>query len=449
MKLVPVMPGEEVRYERRQPLPEGSVQITPEQQQLIGVEYGTVDYENVSGALRAVARVTIDETKVAKVNSKLEGWLEQVFVDSVGGQVKKGDPLVTIYSPEALATQQEYLLAIKGQTMMHDSPVHEMLGSTDNLVAAAKKRLELWDITDRQIAAITETGRPVQYLTLYAPASGFVMERNAYAEGESLPETVLYNITDLSSVWVMADVFEHEASNVRIGQSVALTLAYLPGRTFRGRVSYILPAIDPATRTVKVRIEFHNPEFLLKPEMYGEVEFQTGGSRRLVVPGPRCSIRAIRRFRGPQQRLLRTARRQDRAQNGGRTENLERAEGRRAHRHLRQLRSIPKATENRAGRGFEMIISIHRVLRAQPLPGVPVRGRIGAGGLLVDAADSAGRNPRLERHAGDRLFALGPQPGHSGGPGHLPDCQRHARSAESEGCARLQRFRLLVRLHHF
>ena len=115
MKLVPVMPGEEARYERRaNRLPEGSVQITPEKQQLIGVEYGTVDYENVSGALRAVARVTLDETKVAKVNSKLEGWLEQVFVDSVGRQVKKGDPLVTIYSPEALATQQEYLLAIKG-----------------------------------------------------------------------------------------------------------------------------------------------------------------------------------------------------------------------------------------------------------------------------------------------------------------------------------------------
>jgi RND family efflux transporter MFP subunit len=285
MKLVPVFPGEEARYERKaNRLPEGSVQITPEKQQLIGVEYGTVEYENVSGALRAVARVTLDETKVAKVNSKLEGWLDQVFVDSVGRQVKKGDPLVTIYSPEALATQQEYLLAIKGREMIHDSPVHEMLGSTDNLVAAAKKRLELWDIGDRDIAAITSSGQPLKSLTLYSPASGFVMERNAYAKQRIMPDTVLYNIADLSTVWVLADVFEYEAANVRIGQSAALTLAYLPGRTFRGRVSYILPAIDPATRTVKVRIEFPNPEFLLKPEMYGEVEFQTGGTRRLVVP---------------------------------------------------------------------------------------------------------------------------------------------------------------------
>jgi RND family efflux transporter MFP subunit len=285
MKLVPVLPGDEARYDRKaNRLPEGSVQITPEKQQLIGVEYGTVDYENVSGALRAVARVTLDESKVAKVNSKLEGWLEQVFVDSVGRQVTKGEPLVTIYSPEALATQQEYLLAVKGREMMRDSPVHEMLGSTDNLVAAAKKRLELWDISDPQIASIIETGQPVKYLTLYAPTSGVVMERNAYAKQRIMPDTVLYNIADLSTVWVVADVFEYESSSVRIGQSAALTLAYLPGRTFRGRVSYILPTIDPATRTVKVRIEFPNPQFLLKPEMYGEVEFQTGGTRRLVVP---------------------------------------------------------------------------------------------------------------------------------------------------------------------
>ncbi len=285
MKLVPVFAGEEARYERRaNRLPEGSVQITPEKQQLIGVEYGTAEYENVSGAVRAVARVTLDETRIAKVNSKLEGWLEQVFVDSTGRRVTKGEPLVTIYSPEALATQQEYLLALKARDTMHDSPVHEMLGSTENLIAAAKKRLELWDIGEEQIAAITASGKPVQYLTLYAPASGFVMERNAYAKQRIMPDTVLYNIADLSTVWVVADVFEYEASAVRVGQPAALTLAYLPGRTFRGHVSYILPAIDPATRTVKVRIEFPNAEFLLKPEMYGEVEFQTGGMRRLVVP---------------------------------------------------------------------------------------------------------------------------------------------------------------------
>jgi RND family efflux transporter MFP subunit len=270
MKLVAVYPGDEARYDRRaNKLPVGSVQITPEKQQLIGVEYGTVEYETVHSSVRAVARV--------------EGWIDQVFVDFTGQQVRQGDPLLTIYSPEALATQQEYLLAIKAQHMLHDNPVHEMLGSTENLVAAAKKRMELWDIGDGQIAEITASGVPLKNLTLTSPITGFVMERNVFAKQRIMPETALYTIADLSRVWVMADVFEYEAAAVRMGTPATLTLSYLPGRTFRGRVNYILPQVDAATRTLKVRIEFDNPDFALKPDMYGEVEFQTGGGRRLVV----------------------------------------------------------------------------------------------------------------------------------------------------------------------
>ena len=285
MKLVPVFAGEEARYERRaNKLPEGTVQITPEKQKLIGVELATAQYENSTGSVRAVARVALNETKVAKVQSKLEGWIDQVFVDSTGKAVQQGEPLLTIYSPEALATQQDYLLAIRAQRDMHDNPVHEMLGSTENMVAAAKKRMELWDISDRQIAQIGSTGQPIKSLTLSAPISGFVMERNAFAKQRVMGDTVLYTLADLSTVWVMADVFEYEAAAIRVNQRATLTLAYLPGRTFRGRVSYILPQVDATTRTLKVRIEFENPGFVLKPEMYGEVEFQTGGARKLVVP---------------------------------------------------------------------------------------------------------------------------------------------------------------------
>jgi RND family efflux transporter MFP subunit len=284
MKLVPVYPGDEARYDRRaNKLPVGSVQITPEKQQLIGVEYGTVEYETVHSSIRAVARVALDETKIAKVHSKLEGWIDQVFVDFTGKQVRQGDPLLTLYSPEALATQQEYLLAIKAQHLMHENPVHEMLGSTENLVAAAKKRMELWDIGDGQIAEIAASGVPLKNLTLNSPITGFVMERNVFAKQRIMPETALYTIADLSRVWVMADVFEYEAAAVRVGTPATLTLSYVPGRTFRGRVNYILPQVDAATRTLKVRIEFDNPDFALKPDMYGEVEFQTGGGRRLVV----------------------------------------------------------------------------------------------------------------------------------------------------------------------
>lgn len=282
MQLVPVYEGDEKKYKSR--MPAGTVQITPEKQQLIGVEYSTVQYEMVSNAMKAAARVTLDETKVAKVQSRLEGWIDQVFVDFTGKQVHQGDPLLTLYSPEALATQHEYLLALKAQRQMQDNPMHEMMGSTENLVEAAKKRLQLWDITDRQIEEIGRTGKTLLNLTLDSPISGFVMERNAFPKQHVTTDTVLYTVADLSTVWVIADVFEYEAGSVRLNSPATLTLAYLPGRTFHGRVSYILPQVDPATRTMKFRIQFDNPGFALKPDMYGEVEFRTGGERKLVAP---------------------------------------------------------------------------------------------------------------------------------------------------------------------
>jgi RND family efflux transporter MFP subunit len=281
MKLLPVYADEAKKTTSQPP---GTVEIPPEKQQLMGVAYGAAEYESATGSIRAAARVTLDETKIAKVQTKLEGWIDQVFVNFTGKLVQKGDPLLTIYSPEAVATQQEYLLAAKAQGLMQDNPVHEILGSTENLVAAARKRLELWDISDQQIDEISRTGEALKNLTLYSPISGFVMERNAFPSQRVTPETVLYTVADLSTVWVIADVFEYEAVNIRLNQPASLTLTYLPGRTFHGRVSYILPQVDPATRTLKVRLEVANPGYALKPDMYGEVEFQTGGARRLVVP---------------------------------------------------------------------------------------------------------------------------------------------------------------------
>lgn len=283
MKLVPVYPGEEARYQATKG-PVGAVDISPEKQQLIGVQYGTAGYETVTDTIRAAARVTLDETKIAKVQSRIEGWVDQVFVDFIGKSVTKGDPLVTIYSPEALATQQEYLLAIRAQHMAHDNPMPEMMGSAETLVAAARKRLELWDISDRQVEEIARTGKTLQNLTLYAPVSGFVMERNAFTRQRVTQDTVLYTVADLSTVWVVADVFEYEAANVRLNQPATITMDYLPGRTLHGRVSYILPQVDPNTRTLKVRIQVDNPGYLLKPDMYCNVELQAGGARKLVVP---------------------------------------------------------------------------------------------------------------------------------------------------------------------
>jgi RND family efflux transporter MFP subunit len=198
--------------------------------------------------------------------------------------VNKGQPLLTFYSPEALATQQEYLLALKAQQAMHDNPMHEITASTENLLTAARRRLELWDISDAQIETIRKSGEPLKDLTLYSPISGFVTERNAFPQQHITPDTMLYTVADLATVWVIADVFEYEAANVRVGQSASMTLTYLPGKSFHGRVSYILPQVDPTTRTLKVRIQLNNPGYALKPDMYGEVELHGSARRMLTVP---------------------------------------------------------------------------------------------------------------------------------------------------------------------
>ena len=280
MKLVPMYAGEQLPNR----VAANAVQVSPEKQQSIGVEYGTAEYETTADTIRAAARVTLDDTKIVKVQTRLEGWIDRVFADFTGKYVKKGDPLATVYSPDALATQQEFLLALRAQHTMHDEAMPAMAAGNDNLVAAARKRLELWDISGPQIDEVGRTGKPIENLTVYAPASGYITERNAFPKQHVTPDTVLYTLADLSSVWVVADVFEYEAAGVRLGQAATLTLDYLPGRTFYGRVSYILPGVDPASRTLKARIEFANPGGLLKPDMYGQVEIHTGGARRLMAP---------------------------------------------------------------------------------------------------------------------------------------------------------------------
>jgi RND family efflux transporter MFP subunit len=280
MTLVAVHAGEESRYQARE---KGMVQVSPEKQQLIGVEYGTAEYESSTDSIQAAARVTLDETRISKVQPRLEGWIDRVFVDFTGKYVKQGDPLLTLYSPDAVATEQEYLLAVKAEHTMHSSAMPAMTESTMNLVAAARRRLELWDIPAAQVDEIGRTGKTVDDLTLVSPASGFVTERNAFSKQHVTPDTVLYTVADLSTVWVIADVFEYEAANVRLGQAAAMTLDYLPGRTFHGRVSYILPAVDATTRTLKVRIALDNPGTVLKPDMYGQVTLSAGGARRLMV----------------------------------------------------------------------------------------------------------------------------------------------------------------------
>jgi RND family efflux transporter MFP subunit len=282
MDLVPVY--EEDSGQMTANLPEGAFQIPPEKQQLIGVQYGEVAYKPVFKTLRTVGRLTYDETKIVRVHTKVEGWIENVYVDFTGKEVKKGQPLISIYSPELLQTQQEYLLALRGRDELSKSPFHEAVIGGESLLQAARKRLELWDISDEQINELEKSGKPTKTLTLYSPTDGFVLTRDSFPKHRVTPETELYTIADLSTIWVIADVYEYEAPEIKTGQAANVTLAYYPGRAFRGRVDYIYPQLDATTRTLKVRIEIPNPNLTLKPDMYANAELKIDYGRRLVAP---------------------------------------------------------------------------------------------------------------------------------------------------------------------
>lgn len=265
-------------------MPVGTVQITPDKQQLIGVKYGQVQAAGGSRVIRAVGKVAIDETRIEHVHTKVEGWIDQVFVDFTGKVVKKGDPLFTIYSPELLASQREYLLAAKAQNLMQNSALPAAFDQSKSLLDASRRRLELWDLSEAQINQIVKTGQPIKNITVYSPKSGYVTERKAFPQLKVMPDTDLYTIVDLSRVWIIADVFEYEASNFQIGQSARVTLQAFPGRTFSARVNYLQPEVDPMTRTLKVRLDMDNPGIALKPDMYANVEFRINLPSKLTVP---------------------------------------------------------------------------------------------------------------------------------------------------------------------
>jgi Cu(I)/Ag(I) efflux system membrane fusion protein len=262
----------------------GTVQISPERQQLIGVKIGVVEMRPLEKVIRTVGRVDYDEKRIVTVSPKIGGWIEDLYVDFTGRFVKQGDPLLTIYSPELVSTQEEYLLALRAKKSLVKSPFPEVASSGDSLAESAKRRLKLWDISDDQIKALEESGQAKKTLTLYSPFSGFVLEKSAYKGMNVIPGIALYKLADLSVVWLLADIYEYELPFVRLGQQASIQLSYLPGETFTGRAVYIYPSLNPETRTAKVRFEFPNPHEKLKPEMYANVEIRVGLGKKLVVP---------------------------------------------------------------------------------------------------------------------------------------------------------------------
>jgi Cu(I)/Ag(I) efflux system membrane fusion protein len=280
------------------------VEITPELQQRIGVKTVKAAVKPIQKTIRTVGRIEIDERNQATVNTKIEGWIEKLYVDYTGRYVKKGEPLAEIYSPELLATQQEFIhtkkwagkQTIKAPQKGHDhgapaeapEPVSDLKQMLEKDAAAtleaARQRLRLWDISEEQIRKIEQTGKPVRTLTLYSPVSGYITQKMAVQGMKVMPGEKLFDVADFSHVWIVADIYEYELSAVRVGQPVKVTLSYLPGREWASRIDYIYPVFSADTRTAKVRLTLPNPGGQLKPQMFTNVEIRIDLGRKLTIP---------------------------------------------------------------------------------------------------------------------------------------------------------------------
>lgn len=247
-----------------------AVEIPPALQQRIGVTVGQVEKAPLRMSVRTVGIVRANETKVARIHLRTEGWVEKLFVNFVGQQVKKGDPLLSIYSPEFLNTQQEYLNARKG--------------NQDSLAELARQRLELWDVPADAVDELARTGKPKRTLTLNSPMNGTVLEKKILEKERVTPEKELYVLADLSTVWVQAKVYEYELPHVDLDQPATVTLPALPDKTFTGKVVFIHPIVEEKTRTVQVRVELPNEKRLLKPGMFADVVIEHTMGAGLLVP---------------------------------------------------------------------------------------------------------------------------------------------------------------------
>ncbi|MBE3073114.1 MAG: efflux RND transporter periplasmic adaptor subunit [Acidobacteria bacterium] len=260
------------------------VDISAEGLKLTGVQTVPAVREHLVRTIRTVGTVGADESRIRHVHTKIAGWVEKLWVNFTGQLVRQGDPLLSIYSRELLSSQEELLRAKEAAARFAKSDIPEVRKGGEDLVQAARRRLQLFDVPDSLIAELERTGTPQRTVTLPAPVSGFVTTKATFEGQQVEPGMELFTITDLSVVWIEADLYEYEARAIRLGQAGRLTLPYETGRVLRGRITYIYPTVNPETRTLRVRFEFANPGFSLKPAMFADVELDVDSGPGLVVP---------------------------------------------------------------------------------------------------------------------------------------------------------------------
>jgi len=263
---------------------DGSVMLTRGDVSTFGITFGSVEIRPLSRVIRTVGLVEFDETRMVYVSPKFAGWAERLHVDFTGQVVREGQPLLDVYAPELVTAQEELLLAARMAESLADSRVSDAGDAADELYAAARRRLQYWDVSDEQIDHLLEARQVSRTLTLYAPASGVVMEKNVFQGQAFEAGSALYMIADLSEVWMNAEVFEADAGLVREGMRADVTVEALPGQGFTGRIQYVYPTLADRTRSIRARVALMNPGGRLKPGMYGTVRITANLGEVLTIP---------------------------------------------------------------------------------------------------------------------------------------------------------------------
>jgi RND family efflux transporter MFP subunit len=260
------------------------VQISPERLQSIGVKTGRVESKAVEDAIRVTGNVAVDETRLSTVQVRYSGFIQKVFADATYQYLRKGQPLFTIYSPDLVATEREYLVAKQNQQRVAASTVPGVAEGAASLLEATRERLKQWGVSQTEIARLESTGDVQQELEVDSPVFGYITERNALPNLTVQPETRLYSVADLSTVWVLAEVFQIDLGRIKIGDRAALTVNSYPGRIFEGRVNFIYPQVDMMTRTARARLVFSNPGLKLTPGMFVNIVLKVPMGKQLVIP---------------------------------------------------------------------------------------------------------------------------------------------------------------------
>jgi membrane fusion protein, copper/silver efflux system len=295
---MPANPEEPVQKQEEAP----TIEIPLEKQQLIGVRTIAASIQPLQKTIRATGKIEYDERRLTTINTKVEGWIEKLYVNFTGIHVKKGESLVDIYSPELWATQQEFINLVRWAKKAGREPASstKMPGAsqgeisqeltvmlsrdTDSLIEAARQRLKLWDISDDQIKKIEESEKPIRTLTIYSPVSGYVLQKYAVQGMKVMPGEKLFDVSDLSAVWVVADIYESELPVIKVGDIAKIELSYFPGKELTSKIDFVSPTLSQETRTAQVRFSIPNMGGKLKPGMFTDVELKINLGSRLAVP---------------------------------------------------------------------------------------------------------------------------------------------------------------------